>query len=159
KATPKRISVMLIVSKAVNAQTLAVKPKPQIIVATSSSLAASHCLFTLPLQMKPIKQLSMRDMLKSSFREKNGYIEKLYARYLRAVTETRFSMGLSDQISGYVDKFKQLSDPENIEFLKQVAKNLVSPEKLSPNMQMKLFGLTQIPLLFLVQPKVQKLDD
>jgi Domain of unknown function (DUF4442) len=72
-------------------------------------------------------------------------------------------MGITDKFTGYVNeyssKIKQLADPESLEFIKQVAKNLVSPDKLSPVWQLKIFSLTQIPLLFLVQPKVQKLDD
>jgi hypothetical protein len=48
---------------------------------------------------------------------------------------------------------------DNLEMLKQIAKTFVSPEQLSPAWQLKLFSITQIPLLFLVQPKVEKLDD
>ncbi len=71
----------------------------------------------------------------------------------------RFNEYFTEYFSKYTGKIKQLAEPENFEFLKQLVKNMVSPDKLSPMWQLKLFSLTQVPLLFLVQPKVQKLDD
>lgn len=71
----------------------------------------------------------------------------------------RWSEKVSEYVSEYSGKIKQLADVENLEFIRQLTKNLVSPDRLSPFWQLKLFSLTQVPLLFLVQPKVQKLDE
>jgi len=66
---------------------------------------------------------------------------------------------VTDKVSEYTGKIKHLTDAENLEFIRQLTKNLVSPDRLSPFWQLKLFSLTQVPLLFLTQPKVLKLDD
>lgn len=71
-------------------------------------------------------------------------------------------------MSDYVEKTKkaaqQISEKLSSKFAEKLidaatlVQTLKSVENYSPDVRLKLFGLTQVPLLFLAQPKVMRLD-
>ncbi len=71
-------------------------------------------------------------------------------------------------MADFVEKTKkiaqQVSERVSAKFTEKLidaatlVQTLKSVENYSPDMRLKLFGLTQVPLLFMVQPKVVKID-